>query len=153
MLLAALAAVAVVCGVQAIRTHRLIMASVWLAAVSACAAGMLYAVGAHEVAVIELSVGVGLVTVLLVFAITMVGGSTTPAQSVVPASLAWVLVIASLAILGGALLPLPGPTAGVILPLAQALWQDRGLDVLVQAVLIFAGVLGVLGLLSGEARR
>jgi len=153
MLLVALAAVAVVCGVQAIRTHRLIMASVWLAAVSACAAGMLYAVGAREVAVIELSVGVGLVTVLLVFAITMAGESATPARSVVPASLAWVLVIASLAMLGGALLPLPGPTAGVTVPLAQALWQDRGLDVLAQAVLIFAGVLGVLGLLSGEARR
>ena len=55
--------------------------------------------------------------------------------------------------LGGALLPLPGPTAGITLPLAQALWQDRGLDVLAQAVLIFTGVLGVLGLLSGEARR
>jgi len=31
---------------------------------------------------------------------------------------------------------------------AEMLWQQRGLDVLVQIVLIFAGVLGLLGLLA-----
>jgi hypothetical protein len=34
---------------------------------------------------------------------------------------------------------------------AVVLWQDRSLDVLVQIVLIFAGVIGILGLLA-EAR-
>jgi hypothetical protein len=32
--------------------------------------------------------------------------------------------------------------------LAQVIWQQRGLDVLVQVVLIFSGVLGLLGLLA-----
>ena len=41
--------------------------------VSASLAALLYALGAHEVAVIELSVGAGLVTVLFVFAINIAG--------------------------------------------------------------------------------
>ena len=32
-------------------------------------------------------------------------------------------------------------------PFASVLWQERGFDVLVQIGLIFAGVLGILGLL------
>jgi hypothetical protein len=33
-------------------------------------------------------------------------------------------------------------------PLTTILWKDRGLDILTQIVLIFAGVLGTLGLLA-----
>jgi NADH:ubiquinone oxidoreductase subunit 6 (subunit J) len=152
MLLAAIGAAAVVFGVLAIRAPRLILASVWLAAVSACTAGLLYAVGAQEVAVIELSVGVGLVTVLLVFAITMAGDPAAEAQPILPTPLAWMLALTSLVLLGSLWLPLPRVSGGAVLPLAQALWQQRGLDVVAQVVLIFAGVLGVLGLLSEPKR-
>jgi len=55
------------CGVQAIRAKRLLAAALWLAGVSAAVATLMYSLGAYEVAVIELSVGAGLVTVLFVF--------------------------------------------------------------------------------------
>ena len=153
MLLAALSVAAVVCGCLAIRVRRLLIASIWLAALSACTAGLLYAAGAREVAVIELSVGVGLVTVLFVFAITMAGDPATGAGPVVPAPVTWILIAGSAALLAGMLLPLAGSGGPPAPPLAQTLWRDRGLDVLAQAALIFSGVLGVLSLLSGEARR
>ena len=50
-----------------------------------------------------------------------------------------------------AILVLPAPeAASTSAPgsFAQTMWQARGLDVLVQMVLIFAGVLGLLGLLA-----
>lgn len=153
MLLAVLAAAGVLCGIQAIRARRLIIAAVWLAAVSACTAGLLYAAGAFEIAVIELSVGVGLVTVLFVFAITAVGDPAGTAAPVVPMPLAWALIGVAVMLLAGMLIPMAGESGAPVAPLAQTLWQDRGLDVLAQAVLIFTGVLGVLGLLSEEARR
>ena len=46
------------------------------------------------------------------------------------------------------------PAINRIIPIVQeadfatTLWQDRSLDMLLQAVFIFSGVLGVLGLLS-----
>jgi NADH:ubiquinone oxidoreductase subunit 6 (subunit J) len=153
MLLAVLAAVGVLCGIQAIRARGLIIVAVWLAVVSACTAGLLYAAGAFEIAVIELSVGIGLVTVLFVFAITAAGGPAGVAVPVVPVPLAGALIAISLVLLSVMLIPMVGEGGAPAAPLAQTLWQDRGLDVLAQAVLIFTGVLGVLGLLSGEARR
>jgi hypothetical protein len=93
------------------------------------------------------------VTVLFVFAITAAGDPAGAAAPVVPMPLAWALIGVSLVLLGGMLVPIAGEAGAPIAPLAQTLWQDRGLDVLAQAVLIFTGVLGVLGLLSEEARR
>ena len=43
---------------------------------------------------------------------------------------------------------LPAPHDVVAEPLAAVLWNVRGLDMAAQIVLIFAGVMGVLGLLS-----
>ena len=50
---------------------RPLTAALWLAVLSAITALLLYRLGAPEVAVIELSVGAGLITVLLAFAISM----------------------------------------------------------------------------------
>ena len=61
------------------------------------------------------------------------------------------LVLVFALLLGWFLLPLPAPQAGAALaqaPLSDVLWGQRGLDVLVQVVLIFSGVLGLLGLLA-----
>src|SRR5664279_2481209 len=80
-------------GIQAIRAARLINSALWLACVSALLATLLYGLGAHEVAVIELSVGAGLVTVLFVFAISLAGDEPLPARSVVPKPLAFALVL------------------------------------------------------------
>ncbi|NPV68460.1 MAG: DUF4040 domain-containing protein [Anaerolineae bacterium] len=143
---------AFLCALQAIRAQQLLASAIWLAAVSALVAIALYLIGAPQVAVIELSVGAGLVTVLFVFAISIAGEDAMTLPAAVPRPLAVALVILSAGLLGWMTLPALGikpPLAES--PFAQMLWQERGLDVLVQVVLIFAGVIGVLGLL-GEAR-
>ena len=61
------------CALQAVRGTRLLIAALWLAGASALTALMMFRLGAPEVAVIELSVGAGLVTVLFVFAINIAG--------------------------------------------------------------------------------
>lgn len=153
MLYICLVAGAIVCAFQAVRARRLLAAALWLAGVSALIAILLYMLGAREVAVIELSVGAGLVTVLFVFAINVAGEEAMDARAVLPRPIAWTLVIASSALLGEMILPSIGfgGVRAAESSFASVLWQDRGLDVLVQIVLIFAGVLGVLGLLT-EAR-
>jgi hypothetical protein len=90
--------------------------------------------------------------VLFVFAISIAGEEAMDARAVLPRPLAWALVIVSSILLGWMILPsthIDGPIAET--SFAMMLWQDRGLDVLAQIALIFAGVLGVLGLLA-EAR-
>ena len=140
---------AVICAVQAVRTPRLLAAAIWLAGVSALVSVALYLLGAHEVAVIELSVGAGLVTVLFVFAINIAGEDAMEARSIVPRPVALVLVIIPVLLLAIMTLPSLAMTAAVDEgSFAEMLWQQRGMDVLVQIVLIFAGVLAILGLLS-----
>ena len=142
---------ALVCGWQAIRAKALLPAALWLAGVSAFVAIAMYGVGAAETAVIELSVGAGLVTILFVFAITIAGDEAMTAPSVVPKLLGWLLLVGIIAALG--LFIWPVGQAEILVdeaPFTAVLWQDRGLDVLVQIGLIFAGVMGILGLLSEE---
>ena len=142
--------VAVVFAVQAIRARGLIASALWLAGVSALTALVLYLYGAHQVAVIELSVGTGLVTVLFVLAINISGDTALDTRMVVPLPLAIGVSVLFVLVLGWLVLaalpvPIPAPAAGVF---SDVFWQDRGLDVLVQLVLIFSGVLGFLGLLA-----
>lgn len=139
-----------ICALAAIRAHRLLLSALWLAGASALTALMLFLLGAPEVAVIELSVGAGLVTVLFVFAINIAGENAQPLRSLLPKPLAWVLVGAVLVLLGW--MTIPNLTAGLSAPVENSfgatLWGERKLDVWLQVVLIFAGVLGVLGLLA-----
>jgi hypothetical protein len=107
--------------------------------------------GAQEVAVIELSVGTGLVTVLFVFAIAVAGEDAVSARSMIPRPVAWGLVIIVALILA----LLVTPSVEVAMPVgepgfAEMVWQQRGLDVVLQVVMLFAGALGVLGLLGGD---
>ncbi|MBN1201092.1 MAG: hypothetical protein JXJ20_04475 [Anaerolineae bacterium] len=149
MLYALLLAGAVLCAVQAIRATRLLSAAIWLAGVSALVAITLYKIGAREVAVIELSVGAGLVTVLFVFAISIAGNDGLAEQKLLPKPLALGLIALFLAILGAMVLPMDKLGASAIeSSFSDMLWDDRALDVLVQIVIIFAGVLCVLGLLT-----
>ncbi|MHB1482597.1 MAG: hydrogenase subunit MbhD domain-containing protein, partial [Bellilinea sp.] len=64
-----IAVVTIVCAILAVRASRLLVSALWLAATSALVALEMYLLGAPEIAVIELSVGAGLVTILFVFAI------------------------------------------------------------------------------------
>jgi uncharacterized MnhB-related membrane protein len=139
-----------VCSAQAIRAQRLLHSALWLAGASALVALEMYLLGAPEVAVIELSVGAGLVTVLFVFAINIAGDEAISVQPIVPRPLAWILVAVSLLLLGWMDLDILGTQVTVFEPLyfKTVLWENRLLDVLLQIVLIFAGVLGVLGLLE-----
>lgn len=153
MLAFALTAVSVLFAILAIRARRLITSAIWLAGVSALLSVVFYLLGAHLIAVIELSVGAGLVTVLFAFAISVAGDDTIDTKPVIPRLLNIGLVILFVLVLAFyASQAVSTETASVNDPLqsdlAQTLWQARGLDMLVQVVLIFSGVLGLLGLLA-----
>lgn len=136
----------------AIRAARLLVSAIWLAGVSALVALVLYLAGAPQVAVIELSVGAGLVTVLFVFAISIAGEDAMDVRAIVPRPVGLLLVIIAAVLLGWMTLPALGITPPLAeSTFAQILWEERGLDMLVQIVLIFAGVVGMLGLLGEEA--
>jgi len=154
MLILSIVLLASVFAVSAIRARRLLASAVWLAGVSALVSIALYLYGAPQVAVIELSVGAGLVTVLFVFAISISGDETIDSHPLIPWPV-WVgMSVLFVFLLGWYLLPASvNPLAAKTSTgsLSELLWQSRGLDVLVQVVLIFSGVLGLLGLLA-EAR-
>src|SRR5512138_3472485 len=98
----------VLCAVMAMRAARLLVSALWLAGTSAAVSLLMYLLGAPEVAVIELSVGAGLVTVLFVFAINIAVDEPLPARSRVPRPVAWVVTLASLALLAVFTLPRVG---------------------------------------------
>lgn len=140
----------VVCAVQAVRSPRLLHSALWLAGASALTALIIYLLGAPEVAVIELSVGAGLVTVLFVFAINIAGEESMPVEPIVPRTLAWITMALAIALLAwlnrDALVMVFGIKPGV--GFNNALWNNRQLDVFLQMILIFSGVMSVLGLLA-----
>jgi len=89
--------------------------------------------------------------VLFVFAISIAGEDAMTGRALIPRPLALGLVIAAALLLGAMTLPalgLPAPSPTAEESFGLVLWQQRGLDVLVQIVLIFCGVIGVLGLLG-----
>jgi uncharacterized MnhB-related membrane protein len=140
---------AVFCAYRAMVARRILTATLYLACISACVAAVLYLLGAQEVAVIELSVGAGLVTVLLVYALSVVGEDAIDAKSIVGKPLALVVMAGVVVALLGLGFPLSAETASAgPVRLATVLWEQRVLDVWIQIALIFSGVLGILGLLS-----
>ena len=146
------AAGAVLCAVMAVSVKRLLVSALWLAGASALTALLLYMLGAPEIAAIELSVGAGLVTVLFVFAINIAGEEPMERKSLVPRWLAGLVILVAIGLL--AFMNLPRLNLG--LPelsdtsFMLNFWMNRELDMLLQLVLIFAGVLAVVGLLSDD---
>ena len=140
---------AVFCAYRAIVANRILSATIYLACISALTSAVIYLLGAAQVAVMELSVGAGLVTVLLVYALSVVGDDAMDPASVIPKPLAFVLVGLTAILLGWMSYPaIPAYFERGSMTLAISLWQSRVLDVWIQIVLIFSGVMGVLGLLS-----
>jgi multisubunit Na+/H+ antiporter MnhB subunit len=130
-------------------SDRLLTSAIWLAGLSALSAILFYLLGAREIAVVELSVGVGLVTVLFVFAINIAGDEPTLSRPVFVRTLAWLCALAAAALLGWVAFPGPAAHSPLLEPTFHTvLWDQRGMDVLLQIVLIFSGALGVLGLLG-----
>jgi len=137
------------CALMAFRAKQLIVSALWLAGCSAILSILMYLLGAFAVAVIELSVGAGLVTVLFVFAISIAGGEAAEAKSIIPRPLALIVSLVAIVLLAfmtiSSLVSLP---AAVEPTFSEVLWQQRGLDMLVQSGLLFAAVVGMLALLS-----
>mgnify|MGYP000372887888 CR=1 FL=1 len=152
MIKALLIVAMVVFAVQSIRARQLLISAVWLAFVSALLSVLLYLYGAPIVAVIELSVGAGLVTVFFVFSVAIAGEDAVTVRSLVPKPLAIGLPLLLALLLAWFLstpLTAPGSVTGAAEPtLSVVLWEQRGLDMLVQVVILFSGTLGVLGLLA-----
>ncbi|MCC7207523.1 MAG: hypothetical protein IT323_09460 [Anaerolineae bacterium] len=152
LVIALSAAGAVVCALMAMQTARLLLSALWLACCSALVATLLFQLNAPEVAVIELSVGAGLVTVLFVFAVGIAGEGKLGGRRSLPIGLAAGFALIAVMLIGWLLLPAPVPVAvapdALTLGFTAALWEQRALDVVVQLALIFSGVLGVLGLLA-----
>src|SRR5512144_2892503 len=129
---------AIVCAYRAIVAKRILSATIYLACISALVSAVLYLMGAAQVAVMELSVGAGLVTVLLVYAVSVVGDDALDPASVIPKPLAFVLVGVVTILIGFMAFPALQTTAAVgESELANALWENRVLDVWVQIALIF----------------
>lgn len=165
MWIALLIGAMLVFAIQAIRAKRLLHSAIWLAGASALLSIMFYRFGAYYVAVIELSVGAGLVTVLFVFAVGIAGEELLDLKPLVPRPITWVLVSVILFLLGYFILSfdykndLPQTEQSIVsavqtsdtdpeAPIQIVIWEERGLDVLAQIVLIFSGVMGLLGLLA-----
>lgn len=146
---------ALFCAVQAIRAVRLLTSALWLAGTSALVSVAIFLLGAPQVAAVELSVGAGLVTVLFVFAINLTGKQAVDERSIIPKPLAWVLI----GIAVGALVFVLLPGISTQFPeyeepgLTGILWGTRRLDLWLQIVMLFSGVLGVLGLLGGRGEE
>jgi hypothetical protein len=90
---------------------------------------------------------------LFVFAFSIVGEDTLDELTIVPRPLVWFLIVLASFLLGWFVFPLAGSqTATEENNFAQVLWEQRSLDALAQIVLIFSGVLGLLGLLADSKR-
>lgn len=140
---------AIFSAIQSLRANSLLRSAIWLAGVSVLLSIVIYLLGAHQVAVIELSVGAGLVTVMFVFAINVAGDEGIGELSLIPKPLAWALIIFSSLLLIYYVLPIKTSIPSVSeTSLAAVIWQDRSLDLLVQVVLIYSGVLGLVGILA-----
>ena len=89
---------------------------------------------------------------LFVFAINIAGEENHLLQAMIPKPLAYGAVVLAVFIAGWLTLPpfsvnLP---ASPMVNLAASLYRNRAVDAILQVILIFAGVLGVLGLLAEE---
>jgi NADH:ubiquinone oxidoreductase subunit 6 (subunit J) len=149
MIYALLTAFTVLFAFLAIRAKRLLSSALWLAVASSLLAVIFYFMGAQLIAVFELSIGAGLVTVLFVFAISIAGEEEGDWRSLVPKSLAFGATLSMSLLLGWFLLPASNAQPQILEPsISDVIWEQRSLDVLLQIAIIFSGVIGLLGLLA-----
>lgn len=146
---AALTLGAILAAFFAIRAKRLLASAIWLALLSALVSVLFYLLGAPQVAVIELSVGAGLVTVLFVFAMAISGGEDVGTRAPISPVLAVLFGAGMMALLAWMVFPIE--EAVVVeegTTFMEMLWEGRALDVMIQIAIVFSGVVSVLGLLG-----
>jgi len=135
---------------KATRVKGLLNAALWLAATSALTSVMMYIMGSPGIAVIELSVGAGLVTVLFVFAISIIGDEKIETRFFIPPWAALLMVILSFGALAflwiSGISPVFDNAPADIL--ANTIWEDRKIDLYLQAALIITGILGIMILIA-----
>lgn len=149
MIYAGLMLGAVLVAFFAVHAKRLLASAIWLALLSALSAVLFYSLGAFHLAVIELSVGAGLVTVLFVFAIAVSGGEKADGKPAIPTGVAALFGLVMMALLAWLVLPIEAQvTDSGQVSFIEMLWEGRALDVMVQLAIIFSGVVAVLGLLG-----
>ena len=143
-----------ICAYQAVRNKRLLVSAMWLAGTSALVSIMMYLLGAYQVAVIELSVGAGLVTVLFVFAINIAGDDPIPNLSFIPKPLARIFSILAIVIIGWQIFPMLNFPIEINQDsgFQQMVWENRKVDLYLQVVMIFPGVISMLRLLTDDYR-
>lgn len=157
ILYALIAAALILSAFQALRTKSLLASALWLAATSGLVSLLMYLLGSSGIAVVELSVGAGLVTVLFVFVISMTGSDDVAGKPLFPQWLAVLLVFCSFGTLG--FIWITNGFSGVVLHtepadiLADTIWVDRQLDLYIQAALIITGVLGLMMLLAPSVAK
>ena len=151
---AGLTALVIVFAVLTVFARQLFATVVWLAITSVALAALIYAVGAHEIAVIELSVGAGLVTILIVFVLNLVGEIRIEDYSRSFKLFSFGIVFFVVAALASLILPgntiSPAPVLTAQFTFSSEVWQERSLDTMLQLVLMFTGALGILSLVSGK---
>ena len=154
MLFVLILVLAMITSIMAIRSKGLISSALWLAGTSALVALTIYLLGAPEIAVIELSVGAGLVTVLFVFAISIIREEDFSTSRFFPRPVAWILIGLFVLLFGWFCFSRFDIQTQIpaVESLSRIIWENRNLDIIVQVVMIFSGVLGVLGLLA-ESRQ
>ena len=143
------------CSYRMIASTRILVSALYLACISALVSILLYLLGGKQVAAIELSVGAGLVTVLLVYAISVVGDDALDPASIVPKPLAIFVVLVSAVLLAGLALPIGVASSPLpAISMQSVLWEQRVLDLWIQMILIISGVMGMLGILAeGKSRQ
>ena len=135
---------------KATRVKGLLNAALWLAATSCMTSILLYVMGSPGLAVIELSVGAGLVTVLFVFAISIVGDESITSDVFVPHWLAIAIVVLSFGLLAAFLVLQRFPEMSAVRAeiFSHGFWEDRELDIYLQGALFISGILGILLLIA-----
>lgn len=140
---------------KATRVKGLLNAALWLSGTSALTSTLIYLMGSPGIAVVELSVGAGLVTVLFVFSISIIGDEKITSKIFIPKWLAISITVIAFGLLGilTAIENIPQLKAVQAELIADTIWVDRKLDIDIQAGLIISGILGILMIVAPTAAR
>ncbi|HNY19034.1 MAG TPA: hypothetical protein PLQ28_00700 [Flexilinea sp.] len=136
---------------KATRVKGLLNAALWLAGTSCLTSILVYILGSPGLAVIELSVGAGLVTVLFVFAISIIGDEKITSDVFVPHWLAISISVVSFGMLAYFLIAQHMPSAQSVTTspiFSDLFWEGRKIDIYLQGALFISGILGILLLIA-----
>lgn len=131
-----------------LQAKRLITVSIALASLSALTASLLYLGGASTAAVIELSVGAGLVAVLFAFTNSLLAERNDNLGFAMPRIVGLVFAGLLLLLLLLNSLGIPATEGNQAENFSHFFWEERGADVLALMALMFTTILGVLALLA-----